>query len=316
MLSHWGRLRRKINNANFYAHILCFPGLPRIPRAFLLSADDMSHLTFWFNGEPADAAAASSRALHYGDGVFRTLLKYEGQVVDEEAQLRKLLADAAILGLDVRPPLARQLKEEMATASAAEPTAVVKLILSRSGRGRGYVPDTDKSDRWLFVYPAPRYPGSHWNEGIEVARSQWVLGEQPLLAGIKHLNRLEQVLAYRNAPPGIEEVILCDARGNAVCGGRSNLFVITGELLWTPDLRAAGVCGRTRERLLELAEDMGIGLRIGALPWKAVKEADEVLVCNSLIGIWPVRSLEDRHYAAPGSTTEALAERLAHPRLV
>jgi 4-amino-4-deoxychorismate lyase len=270
---------------------------------------------FLVNGLPAEPGLAMSRGLHYGDGVFRTLLKHEGRVLDVDLQLRKLLDDAAALQLDTSDSTATLLAAEIVKASAGITTAVIKILLVRGGQGRGYAPQTDRADRLVFVYAAPRYPECHWTEGIDTARSEIAIAAQPALAGIKHLNRLEQVLAYRSAPSGLQEIMLCDDKGQAICGGRSNLFCVANGLLMTPDLARSGVRGVMRDKVLACAAQLNIGVRIEAMPWSRVEQADEVFVTNSLIGIWPVRSIGARCWSAPGPVTTALTQALAHPRL-
>lgn len=263
------------------------------------------------NGAPVAESLVRSRALHYGDGVFRTLLKYEGQLLDWKLQFLKLAHDAEALGL--LAPAADLLLEEAGTLSAATPSSVIKILLLRSGAGRGYTPQTRQADRLLLGYPLPAYPAQHWQQGIAAFRCALRLGRQPALAGIKHLNRLEQVLASRDWPDGAVEGILCDERGAPVCGTRSNLFWVRDGLLHTPALDACGVAGMMRDKVLACATALGLTVQIGTRPWSKLLDADEAFVCNSLIGIWPLRSLERREWQAPGPLTARLAALLRHP---
>jgi 4-amino-4-deoxychorismate lyase len=159
-----------------------------------------------FNGAAADHTLVLSRGLHYGDGIFRTLLKYNSQLVDFKLQFIKLSHDAAALDLD--PPPAETLRAEAEAVSVGGTAGVVKLMLLRSGAGRGYRPQTRQADRLVLGYPLPAYPAGHWSRGIDAFRCGLKLGRQPALAGIKHLNRLEQVLGGRGWPEGAEEGIL------------------------------------------------------------------------------------------------------------
>jgi 4-amino-4-deoxychorismate lyase len=257
---------------------------------------------------------ASSRGLHYGDGVFRTLLKFEGRLVDARGQLAKLASDAAQLGLSAPGP--EILQAEIDAAAADRPTATIKLLLVRSGAGRGYRSTESACERLLLVYPAPVYPARYWSEGVVAFRSSIIMAAQPALAGIKHLNRLEQVLASRDWQDGADEGILCDADGAPVCGSRSNLFWVDGDGLHTPALERCGVAGRQRERILEAARTSAIPLHISPCRWTDLMNAEEAFLSNSLIGIWPLRALDQRRWKAPGPVTGRLAAALAHPRLV
>ena len=266
------------------------------------------------NGEPVAEALMLSRGLHYGDGVFRTLLKYDGQLIDSRLQLLKLAHDASALGLE--SPATEVLLGEAASVSAAMSSGVIKILLLRGGGGRGYAPPTGqtaRTDRLLLGYPLPAYPAQHWQQGIDAFRCGLRLGRQPALAGIKHLNRLEQVLASRDWPAGTVEGILCDERGAPVCGTRSNLFWVQGGRLHTPALDGCGVAGMMRDKVLASAIALGLEVRVESRPWSKLLDADEAFVCNSLIGIWPLRSLEQRVWQAPGPLSSRLISVLRHP---
>ena len=130
-------------------------------------------------------------------------------------------------------------------------------------------------------------------------RSPVVLSAQPLLAGVKHLGRLEQVIASAHWPAGIDEAIQCDARGRPICGTRSNLFWVARGALYTPELSVCGVAGVMRQKVLELAQALGIRWRVGAWRWREFANSEEAFVTNSLIGIWPLRRCERKRWRAP-----------------
>lgn len=268
-------------------------------------------LECWWNGAAGPGAVAWSRGLHYGDGVFRTMLVIDGRVIDLDLQLARLEADACALGLRVPASLAAALQ----AAAGAEASAVLKLLLLRGGTARGYRPADAPADHLLLRYPLPAFAAANWQQGIAAIRSPVVIAAQPRLAGIKHLNRLEQVLASRDWPPGIDEAILGDAQGAPVCGTRSNLFWLAGGVLHSPALDLCGVAGMMRAKLLALAAQRKLKIEIAAAPWPALLAADEAFVCNSLIGIWPLRALDDRIWPAPGPHTADLMQALAHPTL-
>jgi 4-amino-4-deoxychorismate lyase len=264
------------------------------------------------NGTPLEGQQlAASRGLHYGDGVFRTLLKFDWQLVDFRLQLQKLEHDARALGLE--PPQADTLRNEAEALGAGTPSGVLKILLLRAGAGRGYAPPSSAVDRLLLLHPLPDYPAAHWQHGIAAFRCSLRLGRQPALAGIKHLNRLEQVLASRDWPEGMGEGILCDERGSPICGTRSNLFWVAQDTLHTPALDGCGVAGMMRDKILACATALGLVVRIETRPWKNQIEGDEAFISNSLIGIWPLRGLEQRQWPAPGPVTARLAGLLRHP---
>ncbi|MDB5987107.1 MAG: pabC [Nevskia sp.] len=264
-----------------------------------------------FNGAPLTADWALSRGLHYGDGVFRTVLRHRARWIDWSAQLAKLSDDAA--RIDLRAPDAATLTAEADALAGDQADAVLKILLWRAGAGRGYRSDASSAERLLLRYPVPQFPAAHWTQGIRAFRSRVTLSAQPRLAGIKHLNRLEQVLASRDWPNDAQEGILLSAAGGPVCGTRSNLFWAKHGRLFTPDLRDSGVAGMMRGRVLALAQQMEIQIETGSYPLQALLDADEAFVTNSLIGLWPLQSFETRVWAVPGATTRRLSAALAHP---
>lgn len=264
-----------------------------------------------FNGESVSHDLARTRALHYGDGVFRTALVMAGEVVDLDRQLAKLARDAA--GLDLDCPDPGLLADEARRLAAASRAGALRVLLSRVDSGRGYAPGSRDCDRLLQLRPLPDYPRERWTQGARLGWSKVLLGIQPRLAGIKHLNRLEQVLASRDWPADQHEVVMCDAEGRVVCGSRSNLFFVIEGVLVTPDVSLAGVAGMMRDKLIELARVRGLGCEIGIVSPDEVRHAQECFLSNSLIGLWPVRQIGRLEFPAPGPVTRALMDALEHP---
>lgn len=267
-----------------------------------------------YNGGRPGAELAWSRGLHYGDGVFRTALIWQDEIVDLERQLDLLERDARQLGL--HPPPRLLLRSEALQLAADQPRGVLKLMLFRRAGGRGYRAEHAEVDRLLLRQLAPRYPESHWTAGIRAFLSPLRLATQPRLAGVKHLNRLEQVLASRDWPEDAEEGFVCDAAGRPVCGTRSNLFWVRDGVLATPVLDQCGIRGMMRNKIIELAQQLQIPVQLETTGMDALCRADEIFVSNSLIGLWPVRDFAGLRLHAPGPLTQRLQHALQHPRLV
>jgi 4-amino-4-deoxychorismate lyase len=263
------------------------------------------------DGRPCTESAASSRALHYGDGVFRTLLWYDGQAVDWPAQFDKLSADCSALALAA--PDADTLAAELAQAVGVQPSAAVKIIVARRTSGRGYAPVGSASERWVQAYPLQHVDQSDYEQGIAAILSSVRLSTQPLLAGVKHLNRLDQVLGSRDWPQGVREALMCDAQGHVICGTRSNLFVVRDGALLTPRLDLGGVAGIMRAKIIDSARRMQLHIEQAELSADECLAADEAFVCNALIGIWPLRALGERAWPGPGALTRKLMRAVAHP---
>jgi 4-amino-4-deoxychorismate lyase len=248
------------------------------------------------NGQATDGVSSLDRGLLYGDGVFETLAVEDGQPRFWLRHLARLKSGCGRLGIPL-PEGKRLLEESLAVISGVE-RGVLKIIVTRGCAGRGYRPANDATPtRIIQLHPWPDYPETCRAAGVRVRLCRQRLGYNPALAGIKHLNRLEQVLARGEwDDPGILEGLLLDGDGCLVEGTMSNLFLIRDRVLMTPDLVRCGVAGILRTVVMELAAEVPMPLQIRALGLDDLRDADEVFLTNSIIGIWPVTAVEDRPY--------------------
>ena len=253
------------------------------------------------NGQVADTVSALDRGLAYGDGVFRTLRTQSGQPLWWPDHYAKLAADCAALALDC--PGAAELHSEVCRVAETN-QGVVKIILTRGSGARGYAPPPRQTPtRIVLSAPLPDYAQTAAADAIVARWCTLRLAQQPRLAGIKHLNRLENVLARAEwSDPAIFEGLLCDDSGMVVSGVMSNLLWIRAGELFTPDLSECGVAGVARTRLLRAAARLGIPAHIGRVLPDAILAADEVMICNSLIGVRRVARLDDVTWAPAGWT--------------
>lgn len=253
------------------------------------------------NGHPVDFVSALDRGLAYGDGVFRTLRTRAGAPLWWRDHATKLAADCAALMLDC-PSEAELFAEVCRVADAGE--GVAKIILTRGASARGYAPA--KGQTCTRIVMASSLPPHARPDAPADIHARWCalrLSRQPRLAGVKHLNRLENVLARAEwDDPAIGEGLLCDESGAVISGVMSNLFWVQGGELFTPDLSQCGVAGVARTRLLRAAARRGIPVHIGRQPPAAILAADEVMICNSVIGVRRVARLDDRIWLAAGWT--------------
>ncbi len=249
------------------------------------------------NGLQGDQVSVYDRGLQYGDGVFRTLRVHEGRVLHWPRHYHKLQQDSAALGIAC--PESALLSDELQLLIQQQPEGVAKIIITRGLQmARGYAPASHTiSTRILSVTPAPSYPDHFYSRGIKLRVCELRLGHQPRLAGIKHLNRLENVLAVAEwSDADIAEGILLDISGNVIEGTRSNLFLLRNGELITPDLSRCGVAGVQRERVLEWAIKHGVPCHIERFDLPELLAADEMFLVNSVIGLWPVRELQGRDW--------------------
>lgn len=262
------------------------------------------------------------RGLAYGHGLFETLLLMHGKPVAWEAHSERLQRGAQRLGIPLGDRFTDLLIQDIdcliGQYSDAEipERLVLKVILTRGAGGRGYAVVGDMPvNRIVSLSDYPAYPGDPASEGIRTVACNTRLARSEQLAGIKHLNRLEQVLARAEwDDPAIREGLVCDTDGCLVEGTMSNLFWIKADTLFTPDLRYSGVAGIIRQQILAVATDLGLTAEIVSAPLSALQTADELFVCNSVIGLWPVTECivsDHLTYQWPvGPTTRRIQQRL------
>lgn len=272
-----------------------------------LSGQDMP-LAVLVNGEMQDRLSSLDRGLLYGDGVFETLAVSGGQPRFWRRHMRRL--QEGCQRLDIRPPDTDRLRAEALRLIPGTEACAFKLIITRGRGGRGYaVPAATQPTRILQLWPLPAQAATGADSGMAVRFCRQRLGTNPALAGIKHLNRLEQVLARREwGDPAIHEGLLRDLSGNVIEGTMSNLFVFDGTTLLTPDLTRCGVAGIMRSVVIELAGQLGVETAIGELQPGDLAAADELFLTNSLIGIRPVVRLEQTAYRAGPFVRELQAQ--------
>jgi 4-amino-4-deoxychorismate lyase len=248
------------------------------------------------------AIAISDRGLNYGDGLFETMLLSDGRVRFLDAHLERLVLGCRRLQID--PPRADVLRKDVASVLASQREGIVKIVVTRGSGGRGYRPDPASAPT--------RIVSLHELPAVTVAiHARWCetrLSRNPALAGIKHLNRLEQVLAQQEwSDASIAEGLMLDHEGELVCATAANVFVVQAGELKTPDLRFCGVRGIMRDVVIRTARQLGIGVHEEALWPRHLETADEVFVTNAVRGVRSVVALGGRTWRE-GSMTQAIRE--------
>ncbi len=244
------------------------------------------------NGVATDAIAINNRGLAYGDGVFETI-----QVVDTvpqffERHLQRLQLGCQRLNISLNvAELKRDVSGLLNQWSAdTNAQAILKIIITRGYSGRGYQYDSDvQADRMVTLSPLS-IDREQWPQGITLRVCQTRLSVNPTTAGIKHLNRLENVLAraeWQNDQ--IAEGLMLNIDGDLIEGTMSNVFIVANDKLLTPKLDGCGVAGIIRNIIIDtVVKQLNYSVTVDRLTLDDVKAADEVFICNSLIGVCPV----------------------------
>jgi 4-amino-4-deoxychorismate lyase len=245
----------------------------------------------WIDGEPCGLVPVSDRGLQYGDGLFETIACRDGAPRFMALHLARLAHGCERLAIEL--PAADTLRFEIGRAATDTERCLVKLIVTRgSSAQRGYAPPADAIPRRIVQrFPWPQEP-LHAEQGVAVSLSTITLAASPWLAGLKHLNRLENVLARRQLDASRHaEALLCTADGDVIGGSMSNIFSVQGTELTTPRLDQCGVAGVMRAVVLREARTLGLRVRQDVLRLPDLDAAAEIFLTNARIGLWPVTSL-------------------------
>ncbi len=256
------------------------------------------------NGKNKHNIDSSDRGFQYGDGLFETIEISNGTPVFFQQHIQRLVKGCHKLLIPI--PDSELLLKEAIELSKKSRYAVLKLIYTRGSGGRGYrQPEILQPTRFFSLHPFPGYPKNFSQIGITLRFCTTRLGLNPSLVGIKHLNRLEQVIARAEwNESSIQEGLMLDMNENVVEGTMSNLFLVKDNVLYTPKLEYCGVEGVLKNILISIANENKIRVVEKKISKQDVYSASEIFITNSIIGIWPVIQLEKVQYKIGTLTRE------------
>jgi len=258
----------------------------------------MANQHFLINGEMHHSISPLDRGFSYGDGVFRTMRIQHGLPSNWHLHYQKLVADCASIGI-VCPSaelLMNDIHRLFLDDVVEQQTSVAKIIITRGEGERGYAPPAITTPlRVVLKFPLPSYAAQNYTNGVELTLCKTRLGLQPQLAGIKHLNRLENILARMEwRDEHIFDGLMLDTNDQVIECTMSNIFARFGNALETPLLNGCGVAGITRQQILALSKPLNLTVKETSLTLDALRNADEVLICNSLYGVFQVTKLLEK----------------------
>lgn len=272
------------------------------------------------NGLSQDQLAITDRGLAYGDGLFETC-----RIVSGSAPLLSLHWQRLNHGctrLNLPNPFSSYADFADKLSQVVSEAGIAKLILTRGSGGRGYFPPDEPDITWVLQgFPAPDTPLAHYQQGVVVRRCSLQLSSQPLLAGLKHLNRLEQVLARSEWHSShIFDGLLFDQQRHLIESTVCNIFLIQDNKLLTPRLDLSGVAGVMRAAIMQSAAALNISVDETNITESQLRSACAVFLCNSVRGIVPIRAwqLDEGELIHSWSVDHPLLLRLSqywHPRL-
>ena len=258
--------------------------------------------TYLINGSN-EPLSPLDRGFAYGDGVFRTFVFNLSSFNINHPHIwplnyQKLVADCNVLGI-VCPSaelLMSDISQLLLVDGNVDELAVIKIIITRGDGARGYAPPAIATPNRVVIKSAmPNYPLQNASDGVTLRVCNLRLSHQPRLASIKHLNRLENVMARMEWQDSqITDGVLLDVNEHVIECTMSNIFMRFGGTLVTPDLNACGVAGVTRQRIIEAAPSLGLVVSVKNISLSELMQSDEVIICNSIIGAWQVVKISDK----------------------
>lgn len=276
------------------------------------------------NGIVDQQVSPLDRGFTYGDGVFETCRMINGRIPLWDLHRQRLLSSCTTLRIPLQINVLEQyLQQLIAQVFAIElREATVKIIVTRGEGGRGYsLPDIVKPTLCIGIFPSRVYPEHYASHGVTVRICQQRLGCSSTLAGLKHLNRLEHILARAEWADGdIAEGLLLDNQDHLIEATVSNIFIVNHGVLFTPELNQAGVAGVMRRFIVDtIAQQLDLRVVIKTLTLVDLYGADEIFLSNSLFAIWPVTKVisNEIHTFPVGAITARLQQLLQStlPRL-
>ena len=263
---------------------------------------------FQINGKQTNKISIEDRAVQYGDGVFETIAVKEKLLEFWKEHYQRLNNGCKIL--KIKCPSKTFLKKEINKfiKKTKKNKFVLKIIISRGIGGRGYNPPRNsKPTRILGIYDWPNYLETNFTKGIMMDICKIRISAQPFLSKIKHINRLEQIIArseWQNK--SISESIMLDLNDNVIEGTMSNIFGVKKNIFYTPNIKFAGIEGIMRGVILKLLKKNKKKYIIKKITLKELLKFEEIFVCNSIFGIWSVIKISKKKFSFGEKTKEII----------
>lgn len=249
-------------------------------------------LFFSINGQINQNVSIDDRGLNYGDGLFTTAKIKQGQVQLLPAHIQRLQEGCEKLVIE--PVDFCWLEDYLKQVSANYDRAVLKVLISAGQGGRGYSrAGASKPNVVVSIHSFPDYFKQWQANGITLGNAKSQLGLNPLLGGIKHLNRLEQVLIKNELlDQSFDDLLVCNINNQVIETTSANVFYQIRQQWHTPSIELSGVNGLMRQHILNIARERAIYIKESQHTLSDLAQVNAMFICNCLSGIVPVR-----HYA-------------------
>ena len=269
-------------------------------------------MTDWFSdGKRSTVVSIDDRAVQFGDGLFETIAIRHGEPRLWQYHLDRLARGCERLEIatpDTRQ-LRRSLQDALANSSVPNDFCIAKIIVSSGAGKRGYSrARCVEPSIWFGVFPSAPLPNSSYQDGVDTKLCDTRLASGSATAGLKTLNRLEQVLARSELnDQNLFEGLTMDASGAIICGTISNVFFVFKNRVATPALSQCGVEGVMRRHVIKTLESQDIGVSDAAVELHNLESVDEIFITNSQFGVLPVRSCGEVVWPVGETTRNVMA---------
>ena len=258
-------------------------------------------MTHWFRaGRLCESIPVDDRAVQYGDGLFETVAIRDGKARLWDYHAERLQTGCVRLGLPA--PAEQLVEDELNSALNAAPIdtehCAAKLLVSAGAGHRGYRRSgSGEATLLVGLAESPRLPETIYRDGVQVRVCDTRLAIQPRLAGIKSLNRLEQVMARNEwRDETVFEGLLLDTEDRLICGTMSNVFLVDGNSLVTPAITRCGISGVMRRHVLTVVEQAGIECDVRDVANNELNSCLGAFLTNSQFGVLPINRCTDRSW--------------------
>ena len=250
---------------------------------------------FLINGDFSKNISPFDRGLSFGDGVFRTFLVVNGRVVNWDLQYKKLKSDAA--KLKIKAPLKKDLVIDIKKLFSSNRTYIGKVIITRGLSNQGYQFDKNiKSTRILLKINHSKIKKELYLEGVKLMICKTRVSNHNLNSGIKHLNRIDNVLAKSELSKSVFDGLMLDNNNYINECVSSNIFARYGKIIVSPKQNSGGVSGVCKEIIIKNSKSLGFSFKNQDISVKELKKADEVIITNSVFGSLFVKQIEEKKW--------------------
>jgi 4-amino-4-deoxychorismate lyase len=250
----------------------------------------------WVDGEAQGSIPLDDRGLNYADGAFETMSCLNGEIACRSLHSDRLALALGALHFSDPKGLAQRCFDDMRRCvKSVQHSGTARLTVTRGSGPRGYTPPESVSPRHILtLFPPLEMTSSAQICGI--AHTRWA--HQPQLAGLKLLARTEQVLAAQEAAAQQwDDALMLDAQDHVISTTRGNIFAFFGSQCVTPDLSQCGIAGTRRQLLIEsVLPELNYSVNEQCMTLKTLREADSVLISNTVRGVVAISRIEDQHY--------------------